>query len=191
MNPTLYLAALAPLIWGSTYIVTATLLPPGFPLTLGLLRALPAGLLLLALNPVLPSRGWLIRLGILGGLNFAVFWAALFVAAYRLPGGRRVAATAPSGTFDGRARSAALDGPVQVATSDGYEVHTGPMTADMGAGTLNADGPIEARAPFGELTAGGMEAGTSSGQLRFTGGVRLVYTPPPDATYASPEEPPE
>ena len=40
--------ALAPLIWGSTYLVTTELLPPGRPFTAALLRVLPAGLLLLA-----------------------------------------------------------------------------------------------------------------------------------------------
>ena len=40
--------ALAPLIWGSTYLVTTEFLPPGRPFTAALLRVLPAGLLLLA-----------------------------------------------------------------------------------------------------------------------------------------------
>lgn len=83
--------AAAPTIWGSTYIVTTTLLPDGFPLTVSLLRALPAGLLLLLLVRQLPPIDWLGRLLILGAANFAVFWSLLFVAAYRLPGG--VAAT--------------------------------------------------------------------------------------------------
>jgi len=85
------LTALAPAIWGSTYLVTTEMLPAGYPLTLAVLRALPAGLLLLMLTRALPPRAWLGRTFLLGALNFAVFWALLFVAAYRLPGG--VAAT--------------------------------------------------------------------------------------------------
>ncbi len=85
------LTAAAPAIWGSTYIVTTELLPQGFPLTVGMLRALPAGLLLLVIVRQLPPRDWVARVFILGALNFSLFWAALFVAAYRLPGG--VAAT--------------------------------------------------------------------------------------------------
>ncbi|WP_068301912.1 EamA family transporter [Pararhodobacter sp. CCB-MM2] len=85
------LAASAPAIWGSTYIVTTQMLPPGTPLTDAALRALPAGLLLMALTRQLPSRDWWGKLLILGALNFALFWGALFIAAYRLPGG--VAAT--------------------------------------------------------------------------------------------------
>jgi probable blue pigment (indigoidine) exporter len=85
------LTALAPAIWGSTYLVTTQMLPAGYPITLAVLRALPAGLLLLALTRRLPPVAWLGRTFLLGALNFAVFWTLLFVAAYRLPGG--VAAT--------------------------------------------------------------------------------------------------
>ncbi|WP_323771907.1 EamA family transporter [Antarctobacter sp.] len=85
------LTALAPAIWGSTYLVTTEALPPGHPVTLAMLRALPAGLLLLAVTRCLPPRAWLGRTFALGALNFALFWVLLFVAAYRLPGG--VAAT--------------------------------------------------------------------------------------------------
>ena len=87
----LLLTAIAPAIWGSTYIVTSQWLPQGYPLTVSTLRALPAGLLLLVLVRQLPSGIWWPRAFVLGALNFSIFWAMLFVAAYRLPGG--VAAT--------------------------------------------------------------------------------------------------
>lgn len=85
------LTALAPLIWGSTYFVTTEFLPDGYPITMAALRALPAGLLLLLLARQLPQGIWWMRVLVLGALNFTLFWAFLFVAAYRLPGG--VAAT--------------------------------------------------------------------------------------------------
>lgn len=85
------LTALAPAIWGSTYLVTTEALPAGYPVSLAVLRALPAGLVLLAITRTLPPLPWLGRVFALGALNFAVFWTLLFVAAYRLPGG--VAAT--------------------------------------------------------------------------------------------------
>ncbi|MFD1744655.1 EamA family transporter [Rhizobium helianthi] len=83
--------AIAPAVWGSTYAVTTQMLPPGLPLTVAALRALPAGLLLLVIVRRLPWGAWWWKSLILGGLNFAVFWGCLFVSAYRLPGG--VAAT--------------------------------------------------------------------------------------------------
>tara|TARA_R110000868_G_scaffold69568_2_gene204669 strand:- start:2944 stop:3936 length:993 start_codon:yes stop_codon:yes gene_type:complete len=85
------LTALAPMVWGSSYLVTTELLPAGYPVNVAALRALPAGLLLLALTRSLPPRDWLGRVFLLGSLNFALFWVLLFVAAYRLPGG--IAAT--------------------------------------------------------------------------------------------------
>ena len=88
------LTAIAPAIWGSTYFVTVAFLPDGYPLTVSLLRALPAGLLLLLFVRRLPAAGWYGRIFLLGALNFTIFWTLLFVSAYRLPGG--VAATVAS-----------------------------------------------------------------------------------------------
>ncbi|HHR6080331.1 TPA: EamA family transporter [Providencia alcalifaciens] len=87
----LFLTALAPIVWGSTYLVTTEMLPTGMPLTLAMLRALPAGLLLLLFLRKLPQGIWWGRVLILGILNFSLFWWLLFISAYRLPGG--VAAT--------------------------------------------------------------------------------------------------
>lgn len=90
-NSDLLLTAIAPAIWGSTYLVTTELLPAGYPLTVAMLRALPAGLLLLAIVRRLPDGIWWPRSLVLGALNFSIFWWMLFISAYRLPGG--VAAT--------------------------------------------------------------------------------------------------
>ena len=79
--------ALAPLIWGSTYLVTTTYLPPERPLTAAVLRALPAGLLLLLWTREKPCRAEITRLMTLSVLNIALFQAMLFISAYRLPGG--------------------------------------------------------------------------------------------------------
>jgi len=83
----LAITALAPLIWGSSYIVTTQALPNLDPLTVSVLRALPAGLLLLCVVRKLPHGHWAWKMLVLGALNFAIFWSLLFYAAYRLPGG--------------------------------------------------------------------------------------------------------
>lgn len=87
----LLLTAIAPVVWGSTYIVTTQFLPNFSPMTVAMLRALPAGLLLLAIVRRLPTGIWWLRVFVLGALNISIFLSMLFVAAYRLPGG--VAAT--------------------------------------------------------------------------------------------------
>lgn len=81
------LTALAPVSWGTTYAVTTEFLPADRPLFTGLMRALPAGLLLLALGRVLPRGVWWGKAAILGALNIGAFFPLLFLSAYRLPGG--------------------------------------------------------------------------------------------------------
>ncbi|MEB7503993.1 EamA family transporter [Arthrobacter koreensis] len=83
----LSLSALAPVAWGTTYLVTTEFLPPDRPLLAAVLRSLPAGLVLLAALRKLPEGAWWWKAAVLGLLNFGAFFALLFVAAYRLPGG--------------------------------------------------------------------------------------------------------
>ncbi len=81
------MTALAPMIWGSTYLVTTEWLPANRPLLAATARALPAGLILLLFAPRLPRGIWIWRALILGTLNIGAFNYLLFIAAYRLPGG--------------------------------------------------------------------------------------------------------
>lgn len=81
------LTAFAPAAWGTTYLVTERLLPPDRPLLSATLRALPTGLVLLAVTRRLPSREWWWRAFLLGLCNIGMFFPLLFLAAYRLPGG--------------------------------------------------------------------------------------------------------
>ncbi|MFD9412530.1 EamA family transporter [Streptomyces sp. NPDC059989] len=84
---TVALTALAPVSWGSTYAVATELLPPDRPLFTGVMRALPAGLLLTALARTLPKGAWWWKSAVLGTLNIGAFFPLLFLSAYRLPGG--------------------------------------------------------------------------------------------------------
>jgi probable blue pigment (indigoidine) exporter len=81
------LTGLAPAVWGSTYLVATEMLPPDRPLLATTLRALPGGLVLLALGRKLPAGIWWWRAPVLGVLNIGAFNFLLFFAAYRLPGG--------------------------------------------------------------------------------------------------------
>lgn len=87
LNRTLLTTILVPCIWGTTYIIFTQTLPVDHPLLVGALRALPAGLLLMALGPGLPPRDKLLPLAVLGLANIGLFFALLFVSAARLPGG--------------------------------------------------------------------------------------------------------
>jgi probable blue pigment (indigoidine) exporter len=83
----LLVTSLAPLVWGSTYIITTQVLPPDMPLLASTLRALPAGIILLLIYRKIPQGNWWIKLAILGMLNIGIFFYCLFSAAYYLPGG--------------------------------------------------------------------------------------------------------
>ncbi|OEG73304.1 multidrug transporter [Shewanella colwelliana] len=79
------LAMIPAFFWGTTYAVTQYTLPEWPPLLLGALRALPAGLILLAIKPSRPaSQEWptLFKLGV---INIAAFFTLIFVMALTLP----------------------------------------------------------------------------------------------------------
>jgi probable blue pigment (indigoidine) exporter len=77
--------AVAPVAWGSTYFVTHRFLPADYPLYGAAIRALPAGLLLLAVCRQLPRGSWWWRSLVLGTLNMGAFFALVYLAAQALP----------------------------------------------------------------------------------------------------------
>lgn len=81
------LTALAPIFWGTTYVIATELLPANRPLLVAAIRALPIGLLMTLAYRVFPKGIWWGRTLALGALNIGVFFALLFAAAYRLSGG--------------------------------------------------------------------------------------------------------
>ena len=87
----LLLTAIAPIIWGSTYIVTTQFLPAFSPMTVSILRALPAGLLLLVpvaliFEPTMPvpTTSNLLGLAWLGLIGAALTYALWFRGIGRL-----------------------------------------------------------------------------------------------------------
>jgi probable blue pigment (indigoidine) exporter len=79
------ITALAPIAWGTNYYVTRHFLPAGYPLYGATLRALPAGVLLLALARERPHGAWWWRSAVLGVLNIGAFFVLIYVAAEKLP----------------------------------------------------------------------------------------------------------
>lgn len=150
------LTALAPVSWGSTYAVTTEFLSPDRPLFTGLMRALPAGLLLLALARVLPRGAWWGKAAVLGALNIGAFFPLLFLSAYRMPGGL-AAVVGSLGPLLVVGLSALLLGQRPTARS----VLTGAVAAFgvslvvlEAAGTLDALGVLAAVAATASMSAG-------------------------------------
>jgi probable blue pigment (indigoidine) exporter len=82
---------LAPISWGTTYVVITEFLPADRPLFIAACRLLPAGLVLVTLGTITQRapvcrRDWK-RLTVLSVFNFALFFPLLITAIYRLPGG--------------------------------------------------------------------------------------------------------
>ena len=78
--------AIAPLVWGTNFLLTTDFLPPGRPLLDSLVRSLPIGLLIVAFSRQLPKGDWWWKSAVLAALNFGAFFPLLFFAAYHLPG---------------------------------------------------------------------------------------------------------
>lgn len=76
--------AVAPVAWGANYFVTHEYLPADSPLYGAALRALPAGLVLLALCRQRPRGAWWWRSGVLGLLNVSVFFVLVYAASQLL-----------------------------------------------------------------------------------------------------------
>ncbi|MFF9352461.1 DMT family transporter [Streptomyces sp. NPDC014734] len=77
--------AIAPVAWGTNYFVTHEYLPTGHPLYGAAIRALPAGVLLLALCRRIPRGAWWWKSLVLGTLNMGSFFALVYLAAQLLP----------------------------------------------------------------------------------------------------------
>ncbi|MDQ1104255.1 DMT family transporter [Nocardioides zeae] len=77
--------AIAPIAWGSTYVVTKHALPADAAVWGAAFRAAPAGLLLLLLARRLPHGAWWGRALLLGTTNVGLFFWLVYVAAQRLP----------------------------------------------------------------------------------------------------------
>jgi probable blue pigment (indigoidine) exporter len=82
----LAVTAVAPVAWGANYVVTRQLLPVDAPLWGSAIRALPAGLVLLAVaRGALPRGVWWWRSAVLGTLNVGAFFLLVYLAAQLLP----------------------------------------------------------------------------------------------------------
>lgn len=94
-------------------------------------------------------------------------------------------AEALRGQVDSAAGTFGLEGGIRLTGSDGLEVTAPALTGSLQRSELDVQGPVVARAPFGELTAGSMRlrrndaatAGNDRFRLVFGDGVRMIYNP--------------
>ena len=99
-----------------------------------------------------------------------------------LADGRKLTASADSGTLRRKEKTLALQGSVAVDSSDGYHVTTGRLEFDLDGKTARAPGPLTGSGPRGSIEAGSMRAeagpsGEDAGKIWFENRVRLVFIP--------------
>ena len=109
------------------------------------------------------------------------------------PGGRS-AARADGAVFETERRRVTLEGAVSVGTSTGYDLRTERLVGSLGRLDVRSPGRVEGDGPLGTLRAGAMrlteDAGTGAQRLLFTGGVEVLYRPPPPSPSPTPATPP-
>lgn len=94
-------------------------------------------------------------------------------------------AEALRGRVDSAAGTFSLEGGIRLTGSEGLEVTAPSMIGSLQRSELTVTGPLVARAPFGELTAGKMNlerndettTGNDRFRLIFSDGVRMIYRP--------------
>lgn len=95
--------------------------------------------------------------------------------------GTQIAISSGGGEINTAERIARLTGLTRLETSNGFEMETAGITADLTTGRIVSDGALEVQSPFGSLTAGQLVVETPAGAagqvMLFQNGVRLIYTP--------------
>jgi lipopolysaccharide export system protein LptC len=95
--------------------------------------------------------------------------------------GTRIDILAGQGIIDNAAQTARLTGLARLETSNGFDMETSALTANLANGRIISDGALEVQAPFGSLKAGQLiietPEGSDSQVILFQNGVRLIYTP--------------
>lgn len=91
--------------------------------------------------------------------------------------GNWLSVTAPSGRFDRNTEQLTLAGPVDIFSSNGFELHTPEALVDMKTGTASGNATVLANGPMGELSAQSFRFERTGQRYHFSGKVRLVVRP--------------
>ena len=98
-----------------------------------------------------------------------------------LSDGSEIRLAAPIAVLREQSEDVKLTGGVQIDSSTGYVLTTEGLVASVSETSARTLGPVRGNGPLGTLEAGALEIAPGEGgedvQLRFTGGVKLVYDP--------------
>ncbi|NBC97048.1 MAG: LPS export ABC transporter periplasmic protein LptC [Deinococcus-Thermus bacterium] len=97
--------------------------------------------------------------------------------------GRRTTLAARDGTIDREEQAGTFTGDVRIVTAEGAVLETERLRAALDGSYAESPARVRVTTATLDLRAGAMEASTQpggvpAGRVLFTGGVRLIYTPP-------------
>jgi lipopolysaccharide export system protein LptC len=84
---------------------------------------------------------------------------------------------APRGAYDMKTERVKVEGPVQVAAANGYNLQTSAATVDMKQRRMMSDGAVTGTLPQGTFSAGHLSADLESRVVRLDGNARLRIVP--------------
>ena len=96
------------------------------------------------------------------------------IADISLSDGSTLRVTAGAGVVDTKTRLLDVSGGIRFTSTDGYEARTSSATADLRAGKVHGENPIEADGKFGHITAQRFALDRDTRQLLFTGNVQML-----------------
>lgn len=103
-------------------------------------------------------------------------------SSFNFASGLSVTASASDAEINIKSNKAALEGDVQVSSSDGFFGQTEKLLIDFTDGIIESPGPISGENAFGKFQAGSMKSRKitedKSNHLVFQNGVKLIYFPP-------------
>ena len=107
--------------------------------------------------------------------------ASALTGEIRIASGGRIALASDSGAIRPDSDLAEFAGSVTITSADGMVVETDALTTALSGLEAESPGPVRARGPIGDLTAGNMRirSKTEGGPVHmlFKDGVKLIYTP--------------
>lgn len=104
--------------------------------------------------------------------RFEVFELETLQADITLEGGTWISMSAVGGTYERAERRLRLEGPIDIFTNAGYELHAADAAIDLAAGRVATALPVEGHGPMGSVRADSMEFFSEGSLLRLQGGVR-------------------
>lgn len=106
--------------------------------------------------------------------GFDIFHLDVLQADLTLDSGAWVSVTASTGVFDRANGTLDLEGPIDIFSDRGYELHAIRARVDLDAGLLSSAGAIEGHGPLGTVRADALRYESASNRLTLVGNVRVT-----------------